>query len=80
MDSVEEILKHWFSFHPPADNNVAHTHDWVREKCGDLAIQLNDAVPPGVEKMNMFDKLREVMFWANAGVACNQPRGGNGES
>lgn len=70
-DTEAADIDNWFSFHPPADAAAADQHTSVRVWCKDLAYTLMNLVPPGPERDQAIDRLREVMFWANAAIACN---------
>lgn len=69
MDANDLVNR--FRFHP-ATERTGPLHNSVREKCWDLAQELNSLVPEGREKALMVTKLEEVMFWANAGIARNK--------
>jgi hypothetical protein len=77
-------LNDWFSFHPPANPEVAAAHDMIRNLFLGLATQLDRMLPTGGPASNMsqyvraqedrlaaFWKLREAMYAANAALACN---------
>jgi len=64
-------LDNVFAFHPPATTYEVAAHEGVREGCRSLSEILNTLVPDCHEKTIAMDKLREVMHWANAGIAVN---------
>jgi hypothetical protein len=66
----DDYLWNLFTFHKPTPDKCID-HEKVRDILKGAALQLNDIVPLGHEKHKMIDALREVMFWANAGIACN---------
>lgn len=61
-------LAHRFRYHRPNEIKGAH-HAVVRQKCFELAAELNSMLPQGREKSLVFTKLEEVMFWSNAAIA-----------
>lgn len=62
-------LTNRFRFHPANTPERISHHGIVRDRCGDLAQQLDEVIPAGREKALALTKLEEVMFWANAGIA-----------
>lgn len=67
-DFLSQDLAWRFKHHAPAPG-VVPLHEGVREHCLELANQLNELVPGGREIAISLQKLEEVMFWANAGIA-----------
>ena len=63
-------LKNAFAFHPATSAHRQEAHAGVRSQCLSLALTLDVIVPDSDEKLVMIDKLREVMYWANAAIAC----------
>jgi hypothetical protein len=66
MDSEE--LRRRFQYHAPGEVK-AGKHEQVRARLGDLADDLNVALPEGREKSLVMTHLEEAMFWANAAIA-----------
>ena len=64
-----EDLENRFKFHPATDEEKRNDHTSVRENCLQLALFINEKVPPGREQALAITKLEEVMMWANAGIA-----------
>ncbi len=68
-------LENRFKFHPATGSdtpsNTARQHEDIRNRCLQLAIDLNGRIPEGREKALAITKLEEVMMWANAGIARN---------
>lgn len=66
MDRAE--LENRFRAHGVNDGTKKDLED-IRRLCGGLASYINDIVLEGREKETAVDRLEEVMFWANAGIA-----------
>lgn len=64
-------LENRFSFHSADTKEKQDNHQYVRDLCSNLALELNRVVPEGREKSLAITHLEEVMFWANAGIARN---------
>jgi hypothetical protein len=71
--SHAEIIEH-HAYHPPPTPEVADRHSAVRAETCALALKLTALVPRGPELEEALKCVREAMFWANAGIACD-PRG-----
>lgn len=65
---MSEHIDWRFMHHAPAPH-VIPLHEQTRAHCKELADRLNELVPGGREKAIAIQKLEEVMFWANAGIA-----------
>lgn len=61
-------LTNRFRYHRP-DEAKAGKHTLIREKCFELACELNSLIPDGREKSLAMTHLEDVMFWSNAGIA-----------
>jgi hypothetical protein len=70
---TDQDIADLFGYHPPIDEAAAQRHQEVRTGCAQLAGHLCEVCPSSYELSLAIDKLREVMYWANASVAC--PRG-----
>lgn len=62
-----------FSFHPADTPDKRIAHEDVRARCRGLAHHFNHVLPEGREKSLAITHLEEVMFWANAGLARQDP-------
>ena len=60
----------WFTFHPVADDDQRSAYEEIRASGRSFAHQILDAVPPGTERDEAIARLREVVMWSNAGIAC----------
>lgn len=70
---TQEELDKRFGYHKPRDQGVSNLHDIARYQSKMLATMLNEVVPSGREHSLVMTHLEEVMFWANAGIAREQP-------
>lgn len=61
-------LTNRFRYHRP-DEERAAKHTIIRQKCYELAVELNGLIPDGREKSLAITNLEDVMFWANAALA-----------
>lgn len=66
-------LKNWFSYHAPVSVEQSAQYDEVRAGALVYAEKLAKLCPAGHELEVALDRLREVMYWANAGIACVAP-------
>jgi hypothetical protein len=57
-----------FKYHPPFGDQVER-YTMIRSLCGILSLKLLDLCPESREKILMYEKLDEVVFWANASIA-----------
>jgi hypothetical protein len=69
-----EDIEHRFKYHKP-DAEKAALHQIARARCRGVADDLNDLLPECREKSLVMTKLEEAMFWANAAIARDVPRG-----
>lgn len=70
MDEAE--LRRRFEHHPPTRDAVVEAHQWVRDRCLDLALHLNELLIDGYEKDEALTAVDEVCVWANASIARTQ--------
>lgn len=63
-----------FGYHPPQSQEAKDGHEQMRAVLATAAGMVAGLVPPGREQSLAITKLEEAMFWANAGIARNQPR------
>lgn len=71
LDEEAAWLRDIFAYHKPANDVVARYHNKVRESCLDLARNIYHLVPFSPERDLAIERLREVMMWANAGIAIH---------
>lgn len=69
------LIEHWFKFHPAPDAAKQAQHASARKVVLEAAIALNELVPDESmsDKRIMYRKLREVLHWANSGIAMTHP-------
>jgi len=65
-------IRNWFTYHPP-DAEQTLKYEQLRKAGLELACTINALVPDSQEKWQAIFQLRDVIMWANAGVACNPP-------
>jgi hypothetical protein len=70
MHQSHEKITNDFGFHP-ATGMTAELHDATRSNFAQLAHWVIDNVPRGDAREACIHRLREAMFWANAGIACD---------
>lgn len=69
---ADEEIDNIYAYHPPTDEHVRDTHEQVRSDCLELARKFNSILPDCPEKTILIrQKIREVMMYANAIIACN---------
>lgn len=65
-------LDHVFTYHAPHGDQIERYAE-LREHGRRFAMLLAELVPGSVERSTALSRLREVVMWANAGIACNEP-------
>lgn len=70
MDS-EQII-HNFTNHPPENDDVAYSLDYLTSEFIIMAQKLNTMLPEGREKSLAFTNLEQCSMWSKAAVARNQ--------
>lgn len=68
----QDDLNNRFSYHAPSTEDVADTHEDIRQECQNLATFIVLYTPESREQSLAVTKLEEVMYWANAAIARNQ--------
>lgn len=71
-----EDVRDAFAFHPPKDETVSAMHSEARAEALQFAHWILENLPPCDERDTAIEKVREAMFWTNAGIACNQKNRG----
>lgn len=67
--TFEEIEKR-FNYHAPTPEKKT-LHENVRYRLKQVALDLNQSLPPSREMSLFFTHLEEAMMWANAAIARN---------
>lgn len=68
-----------FRFHK-ANEATGVKHSIIRQKCYELALELNEMLPDGREKSLVVTKIEEAMFWANAAIARDSTKVNDGSN
>lgn len=71
VSTVKDQIANNFKHHAPANRSKIEDHDYIRNKCRNLAEKIDKTCPGSREKSIAITKLEEVMFWANAALARN---------
>lgn len=69
-DAMRANADNWFTYHPPVGDQATRYTD-IRKAAGDLAAVLIAKGQPSWELNKALEQLRDVVFWANASIACN---------
>ncbi len=70
MEQVD--IDNRFTFHPANTTEKQDAHEFIRARCKDLAMDIDEVTPGNSrEKSLAITKLEEVMMWTNAGIARN---------
>lgn len=64
-------LTTFFTHHPPHSNQVERYED-IRKMALGFANHIFENCPESPERTTAVNKLREVVMWANASIACNE--------
>lgn len=83
-DEASKIIENNFTYHAP-HGDQATRYERLRAAAKALALEIHHLCPQSRERAVAITNLEQVMFWANAAVARNEPNaaaadGGNGET
>lgn len=67
---MSEQIENNFKYHAPNGDKVVR-HELVREKCKELAYEVEKLCPHSRERSLAITKIEEAMMWANAAIARN---------
>ncbi len=67
--SEAEQLANWFSYHPPIQDQ-AQRYEQIRAGGLRVAQLLVQLCPPSADRSAALRKIREVVYTANASIAC----------
>lgn len=70
-DDLQTRIDKDFTYHSPKGDQVDR-YPHLRNKGQDLAETICRLVPDSRERAKALTKLKEVIMWANAGIACNE--------
>jgi hypothetical protein len=73
MEMNDEELRNWFVHHPPTEEQI-DSYTEIRDTALGFAIRLKMLCPDSRERSTALSRLREVVMWANASIACNEGR------
>ena len=73
MADIMDVIG-WLTYYKPHGNQLTR-YESVREDARELAVTIGSLCPDSDERDEAFKKLREVVFWANASIACNEGSG-----
>jgi hypothetical protein len=65
----EEELLNWFTYHPPATEQLAH-YEIIRRAGLQMAQVILRNTPPSPDQTTAIRKVREAVMTANASIAC----------
>jgi alkanesulfonate monooxygenase SsuD/methylene tetrahydromethanopterin reductase-like flavin-dependent oxidoreductase (luciferase family) len=69
---TSEQLDNWFAHHAPvADQSTRYAR--IRDAAREFARVIVEHTPEGADQTAAIRKLREVVFTANASIACHGP-------
>jgi hypothetical protein len=66
-----DLLRNWFTHHAPIEGQVERYTE-IRDTGLGFATRLVELCPESPERSTALRKLREVVMWANASIACNE--------
>ena len=67
----KEEIENMFTYHPPKKDQTER-YELLRKKAKALATAINRNCPDSIEAHAAIEKLREVIMFANASIACNE--------
>lgn len=68
-----DAVNEWFKYHPPIDGgNQGERYSALRESARLFAVQIVRMCPHGDDRNAALQKLREVVYVANASIACGE--------
>lgn len=75
MNSIpnNKDLDNRFTYHPPHGDQATRYH-FLRCAARQFAEQIASRCPESRERSLAFRKIQEAVMWANASIACNEPR------
>lgn len=68
---ANDRLENWFTYHPPKGDQVQR-YESIRNEAHLFADFLLWRTPAGPEQEAALQHLRQVVFWANAAIACGE--------
>lgn len=69
--SIQTQIEKAFTYYPPKPDQP-NRYVKIRDKAKELALVIDDCVPDSREKSVAMTNLKQVVMWANAGIARNE--------
>lgn len=67
---MKQEIENYFTYHAPRPDQIPK-YNQLREDARLFASEIIDLCPDSRERSTAIAKLREVVMWANAAIACN---------
>jgi len=74
MAPTQERINDWFTHHPPKTELQIEAYRGLRDAGRIFASHIIAVVPDGPEQDEAIKSIRAAVMWANAGIACNEPK------
>lgn len=71
MPITLEHLDHWFTYHPPPNQEHVDAYENVRSAGLRFARTILENTPPSADQTDAIRKVREAVMTANAAIACD---------
>ena len=69
--SAHEEIDNWFTYHAPTNDSLREFYENIRNGGANLAHFIVLNVPSSRERSTALSRLREVVMWTDAAIACN---------
>jgi hypothetical protein len=63
-------INHWFSYHPPKDDEQIKAYTEIREAARVFALSVLQHTPQSADQTAAIRKIREAVATSNAAIAC----------
>lgn len=68
---MEDLIEHWFSYHPPKGEVDVEKYQRIREAGKQFALVVAENTPNCADQSAALRKIREAVMTANAAIACD---------